>query len=155
MHYYFVKKIIYTDIIKTFYSKSWMHDLHFSITDRQRKNISSNTSTTVHSSFILLLNYQANVCIVIKSPFDISDPKHRSTVNNTLKEICKHVAKAHVKLECLCSIYYSMLLNTEIWVHFNGIGHYISTCTVIWARMNHLMSSSIHAVYAAHCGKLS
>lgn len=91
-----------------------LHECNFQLLTGKEKNVSSDTSTTVHSSFTVLLNYQANVCIVFKPPFDISNLKHRSTVNNTRKEICKHVAKALVELQCLCSIYYSLLLNTEI-----------------------------------------
>lgn len=58
-----------------------------------------------------------------------------------------HEAKANI--EFMSSVYYSMLLNTEIRFHFNGIG---LSNNVNWESM--ILSYHLSLIYALHCRKL-
>lgn len=101
------------------------------ISDWQANSENTNTTTTANLSFSILLNcLNEPVCIIIKWLFGIANMGQQS---NNPQKIRKHEAKANI--EFLSSIYYSMLLNSEIWFHFNGIR---LSNRVNWERMNHL-----------------
>lgn len=97
------------------------------ISDWQAKS----ENTTANLSFSILLNcLNEPVCIIIKWLFGIPNKGQQS---NNPQKILKHEAKADIEFRS--SIYYSMLLNTEIRFHFNGLR---LSNRVNWERMNHL-----------------
>lgn len=123
----------------------WMRN----ISDWQAKS----ENTTANLSFSILLNcLNEPVCIIIKWLFGIPNKGQQS---NNPQKILKHEAKADIEFRS--SIYYSMLLNTEIRFHFNGLR---LSNRVNWERMNHLHELIylciyiLSLIYAPHCRKL-